>query len=218
MAGTGQNTLGTTEETNEPSVSKAVVEFEISDPKSVTDFEVQLKEIDEAIHGDGGVRNSNKADKVVNVESDTDLVVMETDFMGQREKPYEETPLFQHAAHYVEKESPLFTPGWASSNSDKKSRKSGHSTTKGGLTDGPQEVGPTSKGTWTRMSRSKTESEQDVLEKEGPKRKLPNELGKVHLLEQGKKHKLEDETKNFSMLLASEFGPTEVARQPRRTP
>uniref|UniRef100_A0A7N2LEP9 DUF4283 domain-containing protein n=1 Tax=Quercus lobata TaxID=97700 RepID=A0A7N2LEP9_QUELO len=113
MAGTGQNTLGTTEETNEPSVSKAVVEFEISDPKSVTDFEVQLKEIDEAIHGDGGVRNSNKADKVVNVESDTNLVVMETDSTGQRDKPHEETPLFQHAAHYVEKESPLFTPGWA---------------------------------------------------------------------------------------------------------
>uniref|UniRef100_A0A7N2R2G9 DUF4283 domain-containing protein n=1 Tax=Quercus lobata TaxID=97700 RepID=A0A7N2R2G9_QUELO len=84
MAGTGQNTLGTTEETNEPSVSKAVVEFEISDPKSVTNFEVQLKEIDEAIHGDGGVRNSNKADKVVNVESDTNLVVMETDSTGQR--------------------------------------------------------------------------------------------------------------------------------------
>jgi len=62
------------------------------------------------------------------------------------------------------------------------------------------------------MTRSKTESEQDVLEKEEPKRKLPNELGEVHLLEQGKKHKLEDETKNFSMLLASEFGPAEVAR------
>ena len=123
MVGTSQNTLGTAKETNEPSVSKAVVEFDISDPKSVTDFEVQLKEIDEAIHDDGGVRNSNKADKVVNVESDTNLVVMETDSTGQREKPHEETLLFQHVAHYVEKESPLFTLGWASSNSDKNPKK-----------------------------------------------------------------------------------------------
>ena len=46
MAGTGQNTPGTTEETDEPSVSKAVAESDISDPKSITDFEVQLKEID----------------------------------------------------------------------------------------------------------------------------------------------------------------------------
>ena len=46
MVGTSQNTLGTAKETNEPSVSKAMVEFDISDPKSVTDFEVQLKEID----------------------------------------------------------------------------------------------------------------------------------------------------------------------------
>ena len=46
MAGTGQNTPGMTEETDEPSVSKAVAESDISDPKSITDFEVQLKEID----------------------------------------------------------------------------------------------------------------------------------------------------------------------------
>ena len=47
---------------------------------------------------------------------------------------------------------------------------------------------------------------------------MPSDLGEVHLLEQGKKHKLEDETKNFSMLLASEFGVAEVAKQPRQTP
>ena len=62
------------------------------------------------------------------------------------------------------------------------------------------------------MTKSKTESEQDVLENEGPKRKLPSELGEVQLLAHGKKHKLVDETKNLSMLLASEFGLTEVAR------
>ena len=155
---------------------------------------------------------------VMDVESDTDLVVMETDSAVQQEKSQEETPLFQHAAHYVEQDSPLFTPGWANSNSGRKSKKGGHSTTKGGPTDGKKEVGPKAKGTWTRLTRSKTESEQDASEKEGPKRKLPSDLGEVHLLEQGKKHKLEDETKNFSMLLASKFGAAEVAKQPHRTP
>ena len=79
-------------------------------------------------------------------------------------------------------------------------------------------MGPKAKGTWTRLTRSKIKSEQDAFEKEGSKRKLPSDLGEEHLLEQGKKHKLEDETKNFSMLLASEFGAAEVAKQPRRMP
>ena len=67
---------------NETSISKAVVS-----PKSITDFEAQLQEIDEAIHGDGGVQNSSQTVKVMNVESDTDLVVMETDSARQQEKP-----------------------------------------------------------------------------------------------------------------------------------
>ena len=167
-ADTGQNTSGTVAENNETSVSKAVVSH-----KSITDFEAQLQEIDEAIHGDGGVQNSSQTVKVMNVESDTDLVVMETDSAVQQEKSQEETPLFQHAAHYVEQDSPLFTPGWVNSNSERKSKKSGHSTTKGGPTDGKKEVGPKAKGTWTRLTRSKTESEQDAFENEGPKRKLP---------------------------------------------
>ena len=159
-ADTGQNTSGTAAENNETLVSKAVVS-----PKSITDFEAQLQEIDEAIHGDGGVQNSSQTVKVMNVESDTDLVVMETDSTGQQE----ETPLFQHAAHYVEQDSPLFTPGWANSNSERKSKKSGHSTTKGGPTYGKQEVGPKAKGTWTRLTRSKTESKQDALKRRGQK-------------------------------------------------
>ena len=48
-ADTGQNTSGTVAENNETSVSKAVVSH-----KSITDFEAQLQEMDEAIHGDGG--------------------------------------------------------------------------------------------------------------------------------------------------------------------
>ena len=159
-ADTGQNTSGTAAENNETLVSKAVVS-----PKSITDFEAQLQEIDEAIHGDGGVQNSSQTVKVMNVESDTDLVVMETDSAGQQE----ETPLFQHSAHYVEQDSPLFTPGWANSNSERKSKKSGHSTTKGGPTYGKQEVGPKAKGTWTRLTRSKTESKQDALKRRGQK-------------------------------------------------
>ena len=212
-ADTGQNTSGTVAENNEISVSKAVVS-----PNSITDFEAQLQEIDEVIHDDGRVQNSSQPVKVMNVESDTDLVIMETDSAGQQEKPQEETPLFQHKAHYVEQDSLLFTPRWANSNSERKSKKSRHSTTKGGLTDGKQEVGPKAKGTWTRLTRSKTESEQDAFEKEGSKRKLPSDLGEEHLLEHGKKHKLEDKTKSFSMLLASEFGAAEVAKQPRQTP
>ena len=131
-ADTDQNTSGTAAENNETLVSKAVVS-----PKSITNFEAQLQEIDEVIHGDGGVQNSSQTVKVMNVASDTDLVVMETDSTGQQE----ETPLFQHAAHYVEQDSPLFTPGWANSNSERKSKKSGHSTTKGGPTDGKRRWG-----------------------------------------------------------------------------
>ena len=79
---TGRNTSRTVAENNEISVSKAVVS-----PNSITDFEAQLQEIDEAIHDDGGVQNSSQTVKVMNVESDTDLVVMETDSTGQKEKP-----------------------------------------------------------------------------------------------------------------------------------
>ena len=39
-----------------------------------------------------------------------------------------------------------------------------------------------SKGTWIRMTRSKTKSEKDVLEKKAPKRKLSSELIEVQLL------------------------------------
>ncbi|KAK9990737.1 hypothetical protein SO802_025722 [Lithocarpus litseifolius] len=147
-----------------------MVESGTSGFKSITDFSATLQEIDEAIHDNGGFRNSNEGNKMVNVGSDTKLVVMEMDFTSQREKQYEE--------------------------------------------DGPQEVGLKSKGTWTRMTRSKIESEKDVLEKKGPKRKLSSELVEVQILEQVKKHKLDDETKNFSTLLASEFGMAEVAGQP----
>ena len=69
----------------------------------------------------------------------------------------------------MEQDSPLFTPGWANSNSERKSKKSGHSTTKGGPTYGKQEVGPKAKGTWTRLTRSKTESKQDALKRRGQK-------------------------------------------------
>ena len=79
---TGQNASGTVAKNNETSVSTAVVSH-----KSITDFEAQLQEIDEAIHGDGGVKNLSQTVKVMNVESDTDLVVMEMDFAGQQEKP-----------------------------------------------------------------------------------------------------------------------------------
>ena len=161
---TGRNTSRTVAENNEISVSKAVVS-----PNSITDFEAQLQEIDEAIHDDGGVQNSSQTVKVMNVESDTDLVIMEMDSAGQQEKPQEETPLFQHTAHYVEQDSLLSTPGWANSNSERKSKKSRHSTTKGGPTDGKQEVRPKAKGTWTRLTRSKTESEQDALKRRGRK-------------------------------------------------
>ena len=81
-ADTGQNTSGTVAENNETSVSKAVV-----GPTSIIDFKAQLQEIDEAIHGDGRVQNSSQTVKVMNVELDTDLVVMETDSTGQKEKP-----------------------------------------------------------------------------------------------------------------------------------
>lgn len=147
MVGAVQKPPRTVEESNEPPICKPVVESETSGFQSITDFTATFQEIDEAIHGNGGFRNSNEGDKVVNKGSDTELVVMETDFTGQREAQHQEGPLFQHEGNYVEKERPMFTPGWANSNSEKKTKKCGHSNTKGGPTDGPQEVGLKSKGT-----------------------------------------------------------------------
>ena len=56
-----------------------------------------------------------------------------------------------------------------------------------------------------------------IVDKDGPKRKKINQIeGDGVIQEKEKRLRMEEETKNLSMLMASEFKSVEVAMQPRR--
>ena len=77
---------------------------------------------------------------------------------------------------------------------------------------------PRSNGTWAKINdRPRHSSETCLVEKEGPKWKKVSQIDEEgEILEKEKKIKMEEETKNLSMLLASEFRSVEVVKQPRR--
>lgn len=61
------------------------------------------------------------------------------------------------------------------------------------------------------------EKKETLEQKEGPKRKNNTQKTEEGLMQETEKRfRMEQETKDFNLLLASEFGLAEVAGQPRR--
>lgn len=173
MVGVSQKPPRTVEDSSEPPVCKStLIESEKSGTQSLTKFSATLQELNEAIHSDGGFQISNGGDRVMNVGSGVEILDMEAELVEQQNPQHEESPLFQREKDYVDNARPIFTPGWATVTRGKKVKKGGPSNTNVLKTNGPlhptQELGPQPKGTWTKITRSKTESEGDVKEK-GPR-------------------------------------------------
>ena len=116
----------------------------------------------------------------------------------------------------------LFTAGWVENDRDKKGRKGGACGKIQPGAKGPtwaiQDTESRPNGTWTRMhDRPRDVSDPIIAAKEGPKRKKINQTeGEGVIQEKEKRLKMDEETKNLSVLMASEFKMAEVAKQPRR--
>ena len=111
------------------------------------------------------------------------------------------------------------------SDRDKKGRKGGACGTKNKIqpsAKGPsralQDTKSRPNGTRIRMhDRPRNLSDPIIAAKEGPKRKKINQTeGEGVIQEKEKRLKMDEETKNLSVLMASEFKMAEVAKQPRR--
>ena len=119
----------------------------------------------------------------------------------------------------------LFIAGWVDSDRDKKGRKGGACGTKNKIqpsAKGPsralQDTESRPNGTRIRMhDRPRNLSDPIIAAKDGPKRKKINQTeGEGVIQEKEKRLKMDEETKNLSVLMASEFKMAEVAKQPRR--
>ena len=116
----------------------------------------------------------------------------------------------------------LFIAGWLENDRDKKGRKGGAcgKIQPGAkrLTRAIQDTESRPNGTWTRMhDRPRNLSDPIIAAKEGPKRKKINQAeGEGMIQEKEKRLRMDVETKNLSVLMASEFKTAEVAKQPCR--
>lgn len=82
-----------------------------------------------------------------------------------------------------------------------------------GLNRPTQEEGARPKGTWTRISRLAMGKEETLEQKKVPKRKNTTQNTEEGLMQEKEKRvRLEEEIKNFNMLLALEFGSAEVTK------
>ena len=151
-----------------------------------------------------------------------DMEYVETEAVGTEHQLPElkGIPVFPQCMEQGETEKSVFNMGWGESAKVKRNKKGELkgkiNNTEVGLVQPIQEEGTRPKRTWVRISRPQTATEDKSEHKEGPKRKLINQNTEGGLSqEKEKKMKIEEETKNFSMLLASEFGLAEVAGQPR---
>ncbi|KAL0003496.1 hypothetical protein SO802_017277 [Lithocarpus litseifolius] len=191
---------------------------------SAAEFAATLQEIDEAINEDFEVQNANKEGREVTVDrhgKETDMEVSmevgDTDINNQNARL---DPWSSQSGEHV-----LFTTGWVENDRDKKGRKGGTCGTKNKIQ--PREQGssraiivtePRPNGTWVRMNdRPMNLSGTNTAEREGPKRKKINPIDvEDGTQEKEKRLRMDEEAKNLSMLMASEFKSVEVAKQLRR--
>ena len=116
----------------------------------------------------------------------------------------------------------LFIVGWLENDRDKKKRKAGAcgkiQLGAKGLTRAVQDTESRPNGTWTRMhDRPRNLSDPIMAAKEGPKWKKINQAEREGVIQEKEKRLgMDVETKNLSVLMASEFKTAEVAKQPCR--
>ena len=191
--------------------------------QSAAEFAATLHEIDEAINAGFETQNLNKEVTAVTVEQNEQEIDMEVTteakVAGNKDLSVQLTPRSLQLGEHV-----LFTAEWVDKDRDKKGRKGEACGTKikvKSRDDRPrsmQATEPKPNGTWTRMhARQRNVSAPIIVDKDGPKRKKINQIeGDGVIQEKEKRLRMEEETKNLSMLMASEFKSVEVAMQPRR--
>ena len=131
------------------------------------------------------------------------------------------SPGFQKRMEQEESMQSGFQIGWVENNKANKGRRSENKSKSTGIELGLnrpiQEAGARAKGTWVRINRPAMGKEEIIEHKEGPKRKNNVQITEEGLVQENeKKVRLEKDTKDLSLPLASEYGSAEVARQPRR--
>ena len=182
------------------------------------------QEIYEDIQGNLSIQMSNVKNTELKGETGGKLLDMEYEETRAEVKEYQlaefKIPVMQQRKEQGEPVGPIFNMGWGESGKTKKNKKGElkekTNKTEVGLIQPNQEEGPRPKGTWVRISRPQSQADDTPEHKEGPKRKIMQQNTEGGLAQEKEKKLKMEETKNFSMLLASKFGSAEVAGQPRR--
>ena len=192
--------------------------------QSAVEFVTTFQEIDEAINEGFEAQNLNKEDSAVTVDQYEKEMDMEVSMVA------EDTDNNSHDVQLTPRSSQLgkhmlFTTGWVDNDRDKKGRKGGVCGTKNKIQPsdkGPSRAilvtGPWPNGMWVKMNdRPRNLSEPTIAEREGPKHKKINQIDMEGVMQEKEKRlRMDEETKNLSMLMASEFKSVEVTKQPRR--
>ena len=194
--------------------------------QSLTDFTDTLNAIDEAINGNPGLQCLHVSQSEVNEADKGKVIYMEVvenkaGVTDQTDAEIKGSPCFQKRMEQEESMQSGFQIGWVENNKANKGRRSENKSKSTGIELGLnrpiQEAGPRAKGTWVRINRPAMGKEEIIDHKEGPKRKNNMQITEEGLVQENeKKVRLEKDTKDLSLPLASEFGSAEVARQPRR--
>nr|POE74416.1 hypothetical protein CFP56_68050 [Quercus suber] len=192
--------------------------------QSAAEFAATLQEIDGAINEGSEIQILNKDDNEVPVDQEGKKTDMEISVAAEdadiNSHDDQLTPRFSQLGEHVP-----FTAGWVENDKDKKGRRGGACGIRSKIQasdKGPSRAiigtGPKPNGTWVRMhDMPRSLGEQKKVEQEGPKRKKRNQVDvEGGIQEKEKKPRIDEETKNLSMLMASEFTSAEVAKQPCR--
>ena len=174
--------------------------------QSAAEFAATLQEIDEAINAGFENQNLNKEDMAVTVEQnekETDMEVNEAEVTGKNNLSVQLTPRLG--------EQVIFTAGWVDKDRDNNGRKGEACGTKTKIKsrdDGPRSMQAAEHkpiGTWTRMhAKPRNVSTPIIVDTDRPKSKKRNQTeGNGVTQENEKRLRMEEETKNLSMLMAS---------------
>ena len=186
--------------------------------QSAAEYAATLQEIDDAINAGFENQNLNKEDVAVTVEQnekEIDMEVNEAEIRGRNNLDVQLTPRLG--------EQVIFTAGWVDKDRDnrRKGEACGIKTKIIPRDDGPKPMQAAEHkpiGTWTRMhAKPRNVNAPMVVDTDKPKSKKRNQTeGDGVTQENEKRSRMEEETKNLSMLMASKFESAEVAMQLRR--
>ena len=150
-----------------------------------------------------------------------EIVESKATITDQKSAEIKDIPCFQKRMELGDLMQSEFNMGWVENEKATKGRKGvTKRKTAGselGLSRPTQEEGARPKGIWARINRPVMGNEEIIEQKEGPKRKNKMQQTKEDMLQEKEKRvKIEQETKDFNLILATEFGSAEAVGQPYR--